>query len=201
MMRDCYKKFWKTVLVEQIALVLPMFMLKETPSRKAADEAKPSSKPVSFVWGPVDKLKFVINFSAPGRQDHFEAWCGWSETGASRPDFGPLWAQDDPFRYAAFSLAQAQVPFQALSAASHERPTTIWWYFWKPTTELGDTRESHAAFMAEALAEELRPVPDVEARQRVEEAVRKSMSDLKRCALPWFERKLEWYLSKSRAVG
>jgi hypothetical protein len=48
-LRDCYKKFWKTVLVEKMQASLPQFALKEGPARKAADEAKPSSKPINFV--------------------------------------------------------------------------------------------------------------------------------------------------------
>jgi len=190
-MRDCYKKFWKIVLVEQMKIALPLFALKESAARKAADEEKPSSKPFNLTWNPIDKLVFTIEFRAPGKQDSFEAWFYWSEKGKAGANGTP--DLDYPFSEKSYELVNAAVMMQTLSGAIDGKQRVMWWKFWEPTRELGSTRESHTAYQAEFIAEELRAVSDEEARQRVDVAVDKAMIDIKRCALPWFEKKLEWY--------
>ena len=172
--------------------VFPQFTLKESASRKAADEAEASSKPVKFVWNAVDKLTFTTEFAAPGRQDRFEAYCGWSETGKSNAA-GLLWLHDDPLGDAAFKVPDAMVMVQGLSEALGDNPRVFSWHFWEPTIPLETSAESHAAWQTEFIAEELRIVGNAEARQRVEIAVDKAMTDIKRCAVPWFEKKLGWY--------
>jgi hypothetical protein len=190
-MRDCYKKFWKTVLVEKMGGDLPQFTLKEGAARKAADEIKPSTKPINFVWNPVAKLNFTIEFCVPGKQDHFEAWFYWSEiakAGANGTE-----ALNCPFPEDIYALVNASVMLSALSGAIDGKSRVSRWKFWEPTRELGTSRESHAEWQTEFLTEEMRFVSDEEARQRVEIAVDKAMIDIKRLALPWFEKKLDWY--------
>ncbi len=187
-MRDCYKKFWKTVLAEKMQASLPQFALKEGPARKAADEAKPSSKPIKFVWNPADKLVFTVEFSAFGKQDYFDAWCFWSEKGKTGPNGSAM--LDFPFPEDVYGLMNAATHVQVLSAAANDRATVLYWYFWKPKTSQFDDEK---AWYAEFMAEEMRVVPDAEARPRVEVAVDRAISDVKRLALPWFEKKLDWY--------
>lgn len=187
-MRDCYKKFWKTVLVEKMRDAFPQFALREGAARKAADEAKPSSKPIKFAWNPVGKLVFTIEYDARGKQDDFQAWFFWSETGKLGPN-GTA-SLDFPFREDSYELANATVMLQTLSAALNDDPRVFRWPFWQPATSLFDDRE---AWHAEFMAEERRAISDAEARQRVEAAVDKAMMDIKRGALPWFEKKLGWY--------
>lgn len=191
-MRDCYKKYWKDILILKMKNGLPQFALKESVSRKVADEVIPSARPVRFVWTVVDKLTFSIEFAVRGKQDEFEASCGWSESGKTNIA-GLAWLHDAPFSSAAFEVADAAAMVQGLSESLGDKPRVFGWSFWKPTTSLESTAESHAAWKAEFIAEELRPVLDVEALQRVESAVGQAMVDLKRCAMPWFEKKLEWY--------
>ncbi len=194
-MRDCYKKFWKMVLVEEMRAVLPQFTLRESASRKAADGTNPSSKPVRFVWNAVDKLAFTLEFAAPGRQDNFEAYCRWSETGKSKVE-GLFWL-DHPFAKETFEAPDAVAMVQALSDDLGDNPRVFKWDIWEPETFLEASPESHAAWQAEFIAEELRGISDDEARRRVEAAVNRAMADIKRCALPWFEKKLEWYKNRN----
>lgn len=197
-MRDCYKKFWKAALVAKFGEALPQFQLKETASRKASDEAKPSAKPVELLWNPIDKLGFKLIFTAHTRQDHFWAFCEWSETAKAKAtgESGPRFAEN------AWDRAYGYVRFQTLSGQIDQRETYVQsWDFWTPTSEFGDTRESQAAWKAEFMADELRQIGDEEARQRVEVAVDKSTVDIKRCAMPWFEKKLEWYMQNKASVS
>jgi hypothetical protein len=190
-MRDCYKKFWKRILVERIPAALPQFALKESAARKTADDEAPSSKPNNFVWNPVDKLVFTIEFRAPGRLDHFECWFYWSETGKTGANgTAPL---NNPFVDISYELVNASTMLSDVSGAIDGKLRISRWAFWQPTLELGTTRESHAAWQAEFEVEERRYIGDEEARQRVEVAVDKAIIDIKRLALPWFEKKLEWY--------
>jgi len=187
-MRDCYKKFWKTVLIEKMGAALPQYMLKESASRRAADEVNPSSKPIKFAWNAIDKMIFTIEFAAPGKQDNFESYCSWSEAGRSKVE-GLFWL-DHPFEENTFCAADAAVYLQTLSLELGDKPRVMWWKFWEPKTSLFDDRPG---WYAEFMAEEMRAVSDEEARQRVEVAVDKALIDIKRCALPWFEKKLDWY--------
>lgn len=156
---------------------------------------KPSSKRVNFTWSPAAGLRFSIEFTARGRGDSFGADCAWTEARREKQD--PVsWLSRDPFRDEAFLFPHARVQLQSLSLALHDNPRVLFWHFWQPSAELGDTPESHAVWTAEFIAEELRPLLDSEAQQRVEAAVDQAMGDLKRCALPWFEKKLQSYLKK-----
>lgn len=187
-MRDCYKKFWKMMLVEKMGIALPQFALKEGAARKVADDAKPSTKPINFVWNPVAKLKFTIEFCVPGKQDHFEAWFYWSELGKSGANGTE--ALNCPFPENIYESVNASVMLSALSGAIDGKSRVTCWKFWEPKASLFDDRP---AWRAEFMAEEMRHVSDEEARQRVEAAVDKAMIDIKRLALPWFEKKLDWY--------
>ena len=44
------------------------------------------------------------------------------------------------------------------------------------------------------MADEMREIDDDEAKMRVD----KALADVKRCTLPWFERKLAWYLQREQ---
>jgi len=196
-MRDCYKKFWKKVMIAKFHESLPQFELKETPSRKVADDLMPSAKPIEFVWNPVDKLTFKLIFTAHTRQDDFWAYCQWSETGKAKV------AGQGVIRFAdnAWNRVDGFVHLQSLSVEIDQRGSTVQsWDFWKPMLDIGSTRESHAAYMAEIVAEEMRQISDDVAQQRVEAAVEKTVVDVKRCAMPWFEKKLAWYMQNKANV-
>lgn len=188
-MKDCYKKFWKKVFVEKMHAAFPQFVLKESTSRSAADEIKPSSKPINFVWNPIDKLTFTAEFVARGKQDAFEALFYWSEKG--KVGANGTEALDYPFTAQTYELINAAVMLQTLSFIVGDSPEerVFNWEFWKPITSMGNL----PAWKAEFIAEELRVVSDEEARRRVEIAVDKAIIDIKRCALPWFGKKLELY--------
>lgn len=166
----------------------PQFKLKESAGRKIADFEKPSTKPVNFAWNPAGKLNFTIEFRVPGKQDHFEAWFYWSEkgkTGANGTE-----DLDRPFEQNNFELENAAVMLQTLSAASSDDPRIFFWAIWEPKISVFENRP---AWYAEFMAEEMRLVSDEEARQRVGLAMDKATIDIKRLALPWFEKKLDWY--------
>jgi hypothetical protein len=193
-MRVCYKKFWKPILVEKMHGTFPEFTLKETPSRKAADEAKPSGKPVVFIWNPIDKLTFTMEFSTHSHLDYFEGYCKWSEAGKLKA--GVPWTME-PFSDAVISAPSATVFFQLLSgpmAGFKPEEIALNWPFWKPNSTIDDI----AAFQAEFMADEMREIGDDEAKMRVQLAVDKAVADVKRCALPWFEKKLGWYLQREQ---
>ena len=140
---------------------LPHFALKESASRSVSDEAKPSAKPVKFAWSPIDKLAFSFGFTAAGKQDAFDALFYWSGKGK----IGGNGAEtlDYPFPEKTYELADAAVMLQTISAAVGDKPRVFTWSFWEPTRESGSTRESHAAYLDEFIAEELRVVVDEEA--------------------------------------
>ena len=195
-MRDCYKKFWKAVLSAKFCEAMPQFKLKETPSRKAADDAKPSAKPVTFAWNPIDKLTFKLIFSA--RHDHFWAYCEWSETARAKATggSGPRFADD------AWDRAYGIEHLQTLSGQIDQRDTLVQsWDFWRPALDIGSTRESHHAYMDALRVEEMRHIGDAEAMQRVEVTVDQVIADVKRCAMPWFEKKLLWYMQNRASAS
>jgi hypothetical protein len=187
--RDCYKKFWNLQLVEGMRRELPQFTLRE--SRAAgAGEAKPRTKPVIFFWKPMQKLTFSIEFRVPGRQDDFEAWFYWSEQGKVGANGTP--ALPNPFAPDVEKLPSAAAMIQTLSA--HDGVGIYQWELWSPGVRLDATEEGQAAWKNAFIAEELRHVSDTEALERVRTAVDKALRDIRRCALPWFEQKLGWYL-------
>lgn len=188
-MRDCYKKFWRAQLVEGMRRELPQFTLKE-PRTAAVGDAKPSTKPAIFFWKPTEKLTFSIEFRVPGRQDDFEAWFYWSEHGKVGANGTP--ALPSPFAPEVERLPNAAAMIQTLSARDGVR--IYQWELWSPSVRLDLTEESQAAWKKAFIAEELRQVSETEALERVRTAVDKAMRDIKRCALPWFEQKLGWYL-------
>jgi len=165
------------------------FGLKESPSRKAADEAKPSAKPVIFAWNPIDKLTFTVEFIVPGKLDEFEALFYWSEKGKVGDNGSEL--LDHPFLEKTDQLQIAAANLQSLSIAVATKPAdkVFCWKLWEPAVSF----ENRAAWKAEYLAEESRIVNAKEARLRVETAVSKAMLDIKRCAMPWFDMKLAHY--------
>lgn len=190
-MRDCYKKFWKKELVQGMHLAFPQFILKESLSRKLADEAKPSAKPLEFIWNPVDKLTFLIGFSAHPRQDYFEGYCKWSETGKSKA--GVAWTME-PFSDATFSAPDTGAFVQVLSSLSDGGQRIFNWPFWKPSASIDDMH----AFQQEFSADLQKEIGDDEAQRRVQIAVGRATADVMRLVLPWFERKLSLYKQELR---
>ncbi|WP_422953719.1 hypothetical protein [Undibacterium sp. TC4M20W] len=177
------------MLVEKMHMNFPDFVLKETPSRKAADEIKPSAKPIKFVWSSIDKLTFSIEFLGHPRQDYFEGYCEWSEAGKSKTD--AYW-NIQPFTDETIASPKAVVLIQVLSgpiAGFKPEEIAYNWSIWKPSVTIEDIN----AYQAEFMAEEMRQIGDPEAKMRVEVAVDRAIADVKRCALPWFEKKLDWY--------
>lgn len=186
-MRDCYHKFWKIVLLDIVPSTMPHFSFKETASTRNSGHA-PSSPPVRFVSTPVDKLTFTIEFAAPGKQDRFEANCAWSEVGRVGGSESS-WKHEGLLSESTFAIPSVKTSLQSLSEELGDKPRVFSWHFWEPSV----SSEDQSAWQAEFIAEEARVVGDAEARQRVEAAVRAAVVDLNRCAVPWFQRKVDWY--------
>jgi len=194
-MRDCYKKFWRQELVKKAHLALPNFALRESASKRAAEEAKPSAKAIEFVWNPIDKLNFILGFVAHPRQDYFEAYCKWSEIGKFKA--GAAWSMT-PYSDEIIAAPGAAVFVKMLSGRNggfEPNDVIFEWKFWEPKSQIGTSpsREELQAYMMELAIEEQRLISDSEALQRVEVTVEKAITDVTRFALPWFEKKLAWY--------
>ena len=196
-MKDCYKKFWRQILVEKVQLELPQFVLKESASKRRAEAIKPSSKAVEFVWNPVDQLNFVLGFIAHPRQDYFEGYCKWSETGKMKA--GSAWNMA-PYSEETMAAPGAAVLVQILSGRNggFEQDDVVFnWKFWEPIGQIGTapSQDELQSYMAELCEEDQRLIGDSEALRRVEVTVSRAIDDVGRFALPWFDKKLTWYRS------
>lgn len=192
-MRDCYKH----ALVASLAAKLPGRIPGFSHERQEGDEVNPLARPILFTRSAVDKLRFHILFASPGKGDSFEAYCGWSSSGksprVSRTGGGARWKHEGLFADETFNAPDLMAYLQSLSLELGEHPRVFRWKIWEPSIKLADDLSNEAAWKAEMVAEELRPVSEVVARQRVDAAVDQALTDVARIAIPWFARKMDRY--------
>jgi hypothetical protein len=146
---------------------------------------------MGFSWNPIDHLTFIITFRAIPRKDRFEASCEWSDLGKLPREYSEI-RDEELFLAETFNRQHGKALLQSLTQAQRGQEGYRYfssWDFWTPSASLDDSE----AWFREFYHDELRDIPDEEARTRVEGAVTLAMSDIKRCAMPWLETKLAHY--------
>jgi hypothetical protein len=108
------------------------------------------------------------------------------------------WKHQGLFSSETFDAPDVMAYVQVLSKELGDRPRVFSWKVWQPSFELADDLSNEQAWRAEIVAEELRPVSEVLARKRADEAVERALTDISRIAMPWFERKIDRYSNRNR---
>ena len=196
-MRACYKKYYEITLISEMKKFFPEFnhLDKKTQKKIGKPVFYGPGNLLGFYSNPVDNLIFVITFRAPPRADDFEASFEWSEMGLIEQEEGKYSEINVSavFSNETFELTTARSLMQTLSMKKADAGyhSVINWHFWKPKATIDDPE----AWYKEFYEDELRNMPDEEAKQRVEQAILTAMRDIKLYAMPWFDAKLAQYQS------
>jgi hypothetical protein len=128
----------------------------------------------------------VIIFRTPLGKDQFEASCEWSESGKLVKKLA--YSLEQPYSAAVLRQPHARTLMQCLSQAAGDAAPArvVFWDLWRPQADVFDTE----AWFREVMEEETRVLGSDEAAARVEAAVAMAVADVRRLALPWFQRKL-----------
>lgn len=187
-MREAYTRYFEPCLIEVMKRECPDFQLVDADARRKIGKLVfyGSGKLTGFFWNAAPKLVFVIVFRVPNGKDSFEAACEWSDSGKIVKEHALL--TDDLNDESVLRRSCARTHVQSLSQAAADPPgaRVVFWGFWKPRADLDDVDQ----WFKETMEDEMRDLPDAEARERVEAAVNNAVSDVKRLVLPWFNKKL-----------
>ena len=184
-MRKEYLDVWKDSVLRHADELLPDFMYGK--GSKARSMSPTKSPTTAYFYKQLDYgLEAYVDLKAI-RSDNF--WCtlSWAENG-ERPKAEPL-INLPPFHPEILASPCACTDMQRLSYYGDPQGERLIGYYVLSGVEIGDDVGDQEAFSA-FLDDEMRTIPDEEARAIVDKEVVRAMNDVRRLACPWFDAKV-----------